>query len=519
MSKLSGSNSLMMQIDRRKLRAALLLSLIPGGMAAGSYVVARTTETTNAAAQISSNTMPALAPQTASDGALAQVRSLDRIARPADGKLALLSPAEHLRRAGVYIVNRAFDEARLHYQALIDRYPNDPKIPAALYGIGRSFFQTRRYNESLPFFERLAREYTFTQEGRDGLSNLAAALLRLERAGEAATRYIEYIGKFPQGERIESSYLNVIDAYREANAPNDAIAWIARTRARFPNSATDTNAVFARLRLDIAGGDWQHAIQTADELRRASLFAKNVATSSSEVAYLRAYSLERLRAYGLERAGRADEAINAYLAIPDTPASYYGAQATAKLLTSNNITARAIVAARISTVDNSIVSAQSLYPAPYRETIARLARARNIDPRLVLAIMRQESNFRARAKSNAAARGLLQLTIDSAQKYAVRAGYPNLQEDDLYNPTIAIAVGCEYIADLARQFPDQPEAVVASYNGGEDNAARWLKRARQNDPGVFASEVGFAETKDYVFKVMSNYRAYKRLYTITLSPR
>ncbi len=501
----------MMQIDCRKLRAALLLSLITGGAAAGGYVAARTTETTRATAQNLSGTPLVLTPQTASDGALAQVRSLDRIARTADGRLALLSPAEHLRRAGVYILNRAFDEARLHYQALIDRYPNDPKIPAALYGIGRSFFQTRRYNESLPFFERLAREYTFTQEGRDGLSNLAAALLRLERAPEAATRYIEYIGKFPQGERIESSYLNVIDAYREANAPNDAIAWIARTRARFPNSATDANAVFARLRLDIAGNDWQHAIQTADELRRAFLLAKNVATNSSEIAYLRAYSLER--------AGRTEEAINAYLAIPDTAASYYGAQATARLLIINNVARRPLVAARVGAVDNSILSAQSLYPAPYRETIARLARARNIDPRLVLAIMRQESNFRARAKSNAAARGLLQLTIDSAQKYAVRAGYPNLQEDDLYNPTIAIAVGCEYIADLARQFPDQPEAVVASYNGGEDNAARWLKRARQNDPGVFASEVGFAETKDYVFKVMSNYRAYKRLYTITLSPR
>ncbi len=511
MSKLSGSNSFTMKIDRRKLRATLLLSLSLCGAVAGTYVAARTPETTNIAAQNLSSTPLTGAPQTASDSALAQIRSLDRIARGGDGKLALLSPAEHLRRAGVYILNRAFDEARIHYQTLIDRYPNDPKVPAALYGIGRSFFQTRRYNESLPFFERLARDFAFTQEGRDGLSNLAAALLRLGRAGEAATRYIEYIEKFPQGERIESSYLNVIDAYREANAPNDAIVWIARTRARFPNSATGTNAVFARLRLDIAGGDWQHAIQTADELRRASLLAKNIATNSAEVAYLRAYSLER--------AGRTEEAMGAYLAIPDTAASYYGAQATARLLFTNNAAHRAIVAARVGAVDNSIVSAQSLYPAPYRETIARAARARNLDPRLVLAIMRQESNFRTRAKSNAAARGLLQLTIDSAQKYAARAGYPNLQEDDLYNPTIAIAVGCEYIADLSRQFPDQPEAVVASYNGGEDNAARWLKRARQNDPGVLASEVGFAETKDYVFKVMSNYRAYKKLYTIALSPR
>jgi soluble lytic murein transglycosylase len=65
-------------------------------------------------------------------------------------------------------------------------------------------------------------------------------------------------------------------------------------------------------------------------------------------------------------------------------------------------------------------------------------------------------------------------------------------------------------------FPQMLEPVAASYNGGEDNAARWLKRARQKNPGVFTSEVGFDETKAYVQKVMSNYRVYKQLYTIDL---
>jgi soluble lytic murein transglycosylase len=133
--------------------------------------------------------------------------------------------------------------------------------------------------------------------------------------------------------------------------------------------------------------------------------------------------------------------------------------------------------------------------------------------------MRQESNFRPRAKSNAAARGLLQLTIDTATRYATRAGFPNLRDEDLYTPEASIAVGSEYLADLARQFSNRPEAIIASYNGGEDNVARWLKRASQNDPGIFTSEIGFTETKDYVFKVMANYRAYQKLYTIDLKPR
>jgi soluble lytic murein transglycosylase len=119
----------------------------------------------------------------------------------------------------------------------------------------------------------------------------------------------------------------------------------------------------------------------------------------------------------------------------------------------------------------------------------------------------------------AAARGLLQLTIDTATKYAAHVGLNNLRDEDLYRPETSILLGSEYLSDLSRQFPELPEAVAASYNGGEDNVARWVKRARQRDPGVFTAEVGFDETKNYVYKVMANYRAYKELYTADLRSR
>ena len=63
------------------------------------------------------------------------------------------------------------------------------------------------------------------------------------------------------------------------------------------------------------------------------------------------------------------------------------------------------------------------------------------------------------------------------------------------------------------QFDGLYEAIAASYNGGEDNAARWLNRSKPKDAGIFTAEVGFAETKNYVYKVMSNYRVYRELYT------
>ncbi len=441
------------------------------------------------------------------EDALSSVRGQDRAERGADGRVGQLTSQEHLRRAGVYMNNRAFAEAREHFKAVIERYPTDPNVSAALYGLGRSFFQNRQYEESLPFFERVVRDYPQTKDGREGLYSHASAYLRMGRADEAVALYRAYTEKYPTGERIEASYLNVIDGLREAGRPEEAINWIARTRDRFSNTATDTNAVFARLRLDIAASDWAHAIETANTLR-GMMLGSGVSTNMDEVLYLRAYSMER--------AGRKEEAVTAYLSVTDRADSYYGALATERLGALVDAQRRPLVLSRAARARAQVSSASSQYPAPYLGIIVREAAKRGVDPRLVLAIMRQESGFRPRAKSTAAARGLLQLTIDAAQRYGARAGYAVVREDDLYRPEVNIAIACEYLAELQRLFPNLPEAVAASYNGGEDNAARWLKRGQHHDPAIFASEVGFSETKGYVFKVIANYRAYKQLYTADL---
>ncbi len=448
--------------------------------------------------------------QSINDGTLASVRRSDRVNRDADNKLLRLSAVEHLRRANVYMTNRAFVEAREHWQAVVDNYPQDLRVSEALLGIGRSYFQSRRYLEAYSTFDRLAREYGATKDGREGLNFGAAALLRMGRPADAVDKYIEYINRFPDGERIDTAHLNVIDALREAGRPQEAVSWVGRTRQRFAGTPTESNALFARLRLDVAEANWKQAVLTADELS-TKRFDKSVLTSPSEVAYLKAYSLER--------AGNRREAQAAYLAIPDAPESYYGWLATEQLEGFADSVGQNLVKERLSRTNSRIAAASALYPAPYRQAILKTARARNLDPAFILAIIRQESVFRPLAKSPAGARGLLQLTIDAAQKYASSAGLNQLRENDLYRPETSIILGGEYLAELAAMFPHLLEAVAASYNGGEDNVARWVKRARQEDAGVFTAEIGFEETKGYVQKVMTNYRAYRHLYTADLIRR
>ena len=117
-----------------KTRLAVLLVLV--GLLGGSAVVSQVAKQS-------------------SDASLAAVRRDDQYARNARGVITRLPPEEHLRRASVYHANRAFEEARAHWQAFINYYPEDSRVAEALLGIGRSFFQARRYSDAFDAYDRL----------------------------------------------------------------------------------------------------------------------------------------------------------------------------------------------------------------------------------------------------------------------------------------------------------------------------------------------------------------------------
>jgi soluble lytic murein transglycosylase len=163
--------------------------------------------------------------------------------------------------------------------------------------------------------------------------------------------------------------------------------------------------------------------------------------------------------------------------------------------------------------------AELMYPAPYRDALNRYAPRLGVDSRLVLALARQESRFNPSVKSPAAARGLLQFIFETATKTADEEGIKDFELDDVYNPETAVRLAARYTSNLFKLFPNNPHAVAASYNTGEPNVERWIFRAQSNDVDLLLAEIAIPETKDYVAKVMNNYRAYRQLYTETLTPR
>jgi tetratricopeptide (TPR) repeat protein len=439
--------------------------------------------------------------QVYNDATLAKVREMDKQNRDTSGKLMTLTSAEHAYRADVYSSNRVFPSAREHWEKILKEFSNDSvTMPKALFGIARSYMWEREYGLAITFFDDLLKSYQYTKDGREGLAFKGACLVRLGLNAEAAKVYQQYIQLFPTGERIENAYLNTIDALREAGKYDEAEVWVNNTRLRFSGLPTETNALFAKLRMDIYRGKFDKAVATADELNRLNDFDGSM-TNFNETRYLKAFSLEKL--------GRKNDAISVYTSIADSPISYYGNLSTQKLL---NLSPT-VSMSRSSKVSVDAKKLVKDFPAPYRTELLKHTKSRGIDPRFVLAIMKQESSFRANAKSQSAARGLLQLVYDTALKYNKQAGYPNLLPEDLYKPEVNIAIASIYIAELKKQFSGLYEPICASYNGGEDNALRWLNRSKPKENAIFTSEIGFSESKNYVFKVMGNYRVYRELYT------
>ena len=160
-----------------------------------------------------------------------------------------------------------------------------------------------------------------------------------------------------------------------------------------------------------------------------------------------------------------------------------------------------------------------LYPAGFPISARRYAAAAGIDPRFLMAIARQESRFRPEVRSAASARGMMQFIPSTAAETAAELSIEDFIQDDLYDPDTALRFAAQYISGLYKIFPNLDEAVAASYNGGDDNVNRWIKRSKSTMPERYVPEIAFAQTKDYTYKVMSNYYNYTIFYDEELRPR
>lgn len=141
--------------------------------------------------------------------------------------------------------------------------------------------------------------------------------------------------------------------------------------------------------------------------------------------------------------------------------------------------------------------------APYRELAREAARENGIDEAWVFGLMRQESRFVNVARSSVGASGLMQIMPATARWIAQRLGIRKFDPREMRDPARNIQFGAYYLKHVQTTLDGSPVLATAAYNAGPGRAQRWRDTVAM-EAAVYIESIPFAETRDYVKKVMSN---------------
>ena len=153
------------------------------------------------------------------------------------------------------------------------------------------------------------------------------------------------------------------------------------------------------------------------------------------------------------------------------------------------------------------------FPMPYREDFERFARQNNLDPFLVAALARQESEFNPKAVSVSSARGLIQIMPSTGRELSRRLRIRPYSTARLFQPQVNLQLGTYYLRSVADSVDGRWEAALAAYNAGLSRAKDWSTWGEFREAAEFVETVPFTQTREYIQIVLRNADIYRQLYS------
>ena len=151
------------------------------------------------------------------------------------------------------------------------------------------------------------------------------------------------------------------------------------------------------------------------------------------------------------------------------------------------------------------------FPLPYRKSLEEYCKAQMLDPYLMAALIRQESEFNPKAVSRANARGLAQVMPGTGRQLSRKLGI-RFNTAMLFTPDTNLKLSTYYLKQLSDQLEGKWEAALASYNAGKSHVTTWMAAANYREPAEFVESIPFNETRQYVQSVLRNAEVYRKLY-------
>ena len=159
-----------------------------------------------------------------------------------------------------------------------------------------------------------------------------------------------------------------------------------------------------------------------------------------------------------------------------------------------------------------------LFPMPYFESIQSASKKQNLDPYLVMSLIRQESGFNPMARSPTDALGLMQVMPKVAKRLAKTQKIKWTNENDLLDIEKNLLFGTLELSERLHEFKNNLVLAIASYNAGSDPVKSWIKTRKRQDIVEFIEEIPFEETRSYVRLILRNQIIYHQLQTKEIFP-
>ncbi len=411
------------------------------------------------------------------------------------------------------------------YLRVANTYDYLTQTPEALWRAGFLYASNDRPADARAVFERLADSYPNTAQAVDGLMLAASESLK---AGDtaAAERYFSEVATKAAGEDQAQALLQVGRLALDRGDQQIAEQALAQASQAAPDSYYSARArdilgnvaAFARPVNVQWFSDDAAAIAEAEAWLRATFGITQEGvlwslspTLAQDARLVRGQALWDAAAFDEART-EFDDLITSYET--DPLASYQLAiffRGLGAYQDSIVAAANVIRAANVGTLDAPRFIARMRYPAYYLDAVQAGADRFNLDPLLLLSLIRHESLFDTYATAAAGEKGLTQVIPPTADYIAAQLGYSDFNHNLLFRPATGVEFGAYYLREQLNTFSDNVTAALAGYNAGPGRALNWIELSG-GDHDLFLTAITIDSTRTYVQRIYSFYNIYRTLY-------
>jgi len=383
-----------------------------------------------------------------------------------------------LAAANRYLTENQMDAYEPLYRACYESFPKDPEAAVCHWRVAWGHYLRRRPDAA----------------------DLLRAHLRLFPGAESASSALYFLGRLAEDASDGSGALTYYNEVAR-EYPNQYYAVLARDRLTKPAPTTNVGGPSAPV------SEFLHSVA----------FPKRARTENFKAGPEAAARIERAKL--LEQAGLADWAEQELrFGAKNGDQPYVMALQLASLSAAKPDQALRFIKAYAGGYLYLPLDAAPrefwgfAFPLPFRDEVESFSKQNGLDPFLMAALIRQESEFDPKAVSRTGARGLAQIQPATGQELSRRLKLTSYSSAALFQPHLNLELGTYYLKSLLAQVGGREEAALAAYDAGPTHARAWLTWGDFREPAEFIETVPFTETRSYVQGVLRNADVYRRLY-------